>query len=704
MHEANTTTMTSINIGELPSVPHILLKLVDTCHDVDASFEELAQEIRQDSGLCAKIISVSNTPVYAQWNGIKDFNRLVVILGLEPIKSISITAIVQQFFSQFDQKLGQCMGLLWNESLTCAHTAKALAVITGYPSPDEAYLTGLLHNIGKLAILKLKPDDYSSHLLEGHHQSQDSIRFERDLVGATSIEIGAHMMSQSVTDSFVSDALYFQAIDAEQIVDSGHLIKLINLSARLTCDGFNSDEVAESANQLFGLNQDVLDDIASPVRESVEKTAIAYGIKLSKTSPVNIDNQEIRLELAKRVKGFALLHGASKETENGKNGVIPWEDISRNLKILFGFDSMVVFQPIANGELLRTAATFNAGPINEPLTIPLRSNQSTICKAARDRHPLFEGTETEKTQLSVLDHQLRRLLAAEALVAIPVASHDTLFGVIAAGVKTQQLGQLRQSSDFIQQYTHEAAIRIQQRSEMDASHQLELEESHLQHTAETRELIHEANNPLGVMKNYLYVLSAKLEDNDEVSQQLDTLKSEIDRVGTIISRMRDVGKNSSSSTEESSSVNINQVIRRLMSVYSSSIFITHNITEGLDLDDSLDPIELKKSGLKQILTNLIKNAVEAMPSGGIFKITTKNDININGNNYIEVQIVDSGTGIQKHILDNIFSPVQSTKGSGHSGLGLSIVKNLITEMDGTISVQNNKDRGATFILHFPKRV
>jgi len=703
MHEANTTTMTSINIGELPSVPHILLKLIDTCHDVDASFDELAQDIRQDSALCAKIISASNTPAYAQWNGIKDFNRLVVILGLEPIKSISITAIVQQFFSQFDQKLGQCMGLLWNESLTCAHTAKSLAAITGYASPDEAYLTGLLHNIGKLALLKLKPDEYSSHLL-GDLKSQDSISFERDLTGTTSTEIGAHMMSQSIADSFVSDALYFQAIDAEQIVDSGHLIKLINLSARLTRDGFNSDKTAESANQLFGLNQDVLDDMASSVQESVESTALAYGIKLSKTSPANLDSQEIRLELAKRVKGFALLHGASKETGDGKNGVTPWEDISRNLKILFGLDSMIVFQPIANGELLRTAATFNASQITEPLTIPLQSNQSTICRAARDGHPLFEGTEKEKPQVSVLDHQLRRLLAAEALVAIPVASRDTLFGVIAAGVKSQQLSQLRQSSDFIQQYTDAAAIRIQQRSEMDASHQLELEESNFQHAAETRELIHEANNPLGVIKNYLYVLSAKLEDNDEVSQQLDTVKSEIDRVGAIISRMRDAGRNTSNSTEESSSVNINQVIRNLMSVYSSSIFITHNITEEFDLDDSLDLIELKKSSFKQILTNLIKNAIEAMPSGGKFKIITKNDININGCNYIEVQIIDSGTGIPKHILDNIFSPVQSTKGSGHSGLGLSIVKNLVTEMGGTISVQNNKRSGTTFILHLPKKI
>ncbi len=702
MRDANISSTALINIGELPSVPQVLLKLIDSCHDVDASFSELAQAIRQDAALCAKIISVANTPAYAQWNGIKDFNRLVVVLGLEPIKSISITAIVQQFFSQFDSKLGQCMGLLWGESLTCAHTAKVLAHITGYPSEDEAYLTGLLHNIGKLAILKQKPDDYTTYLLNDYDQQNPS-QFERDLVGASSAEIGARILAESTHDSFVSDAIHFQTIDAEQILDSSHLIKLINLAYKLTMDGFHTDEVAEIANQLFGLNQGVLDDMAASVGNSVRSTAAAYGIELSKKSPPNLDNQESRLELAKRVKGFALLHGVARESVATESATTPWEEVARNLKILFGLDSAVVFEPNSDTSLLRTTATFNAGLIPEPLTVPAHSSQSIISKAAKSGTPIFDSMDTDESKVSVLDHQLKRLLGADALVAIPLTTNDAFYGVIATGIKSDQLDHLMQSSEMMLQYVQAAARNMHQFSQAKEQRETEIEALQLQRTADTRELIHEANNPIGVIKNYLHVLSAKLEDNDEISQQLDTVKAEIDRVGSIIARMRDVGQTKESSTETVSPININQVIRSLISIYSSSIFITHNITENLVLDNSIESIDLKKSSLKQILTNLIKNAIEAMPEGGTIGITTHDNIIINGNPHIEIRIVDSGTGIPNHMLKDVFTPVKSTKGPTHSGLGLSIVMNLISEMNGTISVQNNKNCGTEFVLHLPKR-
>jgi len=699
MHNARSGTVATIDIGELPSVPHVLLKLIDTCHDVDATFDELTQIIRQDTALCAKIITVANTPTYAQWNGIEDFNRLVIILGLEPIKAISITAVVQQFFSQFDQNLGECMGVLWSESLTCAHTAKKLAALTGYPSIDEAYLTGLLHNLGKLAILKLQPKRYADQIL-GTMSHQDQSKLEIGLAGAESAAIGARLLEETTKDSFIGDAIYFQNADPERILDSSHLIKLINLSQKLTHHGFHADEAAEAAFKLFGLNQAVLDDISAPITDAVRDTAQTYGIELGQKKPVNLDNQDIRIQLAKRVKGFALLHGTAKATSDDEHKTTAWEDIARNLKILFRLNHLVIFTPSSDGSLLQSMAIFNAARAPEPLTIPIQSDQSSITIAAKKCRPQLDLELGEHVQASVLDHQLRRLLSSEALIAIPLYSKNTLHGVIAAGFSLDQKDFLKQSLDLIAQYSFAAAKTIHTIPKESNQDEPDLEAENSRQISQTRRLAHEANNPIGVIKNYLHVLSIKLGDESEVTEHLDTLTSEIDRVADIIARMRDVydPQGESQSPTTNSTCDVNQVIQRLISLYSSSLFVTHNITSRMNLDDSIGDIDIKQSSLQQVLTNLIKNATEAMPTGGCIEITTQNQPKLNA---IELKISDNGPGIPSSIMEKIFSPVQSTKGASHSGLGLSIVNNLVQDMGGKIKAQNLNEGGSEFILHLP---
>lgn len=703
MGNANSNTSSSINIGELPSVPHVLLKLIDTCHDVDASFGELADIIRQDQALCAKIISVANTPAYAQWNGIKDFDRLIVILGLEPIKAISITAVVQQFFSQFDQNMGQCMSVLWRESLTCAHAAKRLAELTGYPSTDEAYLTGLLHNLGKLGILKLKTELYSEHILNQTGEPE-LLQIENDLVGIDNASVGSQMLGEFTQNSFVGDAIFFQNADAEQLIHSNHLIKLINVAKTVTQSGFHADRTAESAHQLLGINQPLLDDIASSVQDSVKETAKTYGIELDPQHPTHLDDEHIRIEMAKRVRGFALLHGATSTADAIKSNTDPWEDISRNLKILFRLDRLIIFLPTKEDTLLTSSATYNASSLPEPLSTPIASEQSTITLAAQKGRTLFDLEQETSIQASVLDHQIRRILNADALAAIPLMLDNQLLAVIAAGFDYSQQDFLQQSSNLITQYSYAAAKTVHPSSSVGKSTEQIIPQPSPVVAAETRELAHEANNPIGVIKNYLHVLSIKLEDDTEVTQHIETLKGEIDRVADIIGRMRDVGSNYSEQKSQATKSSPNKIIQRLVALYENSTFITHQIKCQLDLDSAVDELAVDQSSLQQILTNLMKNAAEAMPSGGNITISTRLKNSTKNSSHIEIRVADSGPGVPEDIIQSNFSPVESTKDASHSGLGLSIVKNLLSEMNGQISVQNIREGGAEFVMLLPFNV
>jgi len=100
----------------------------------------------------------------------------------------------------------------------------------------------------------------------------------------------------------------------------------------------------------------------------------------------------------------------------------------------------------------------------------------------------------------------------------------------------------------------------------------------------------------------------------------------------------------------------------------------------------------------------MKNAAEAMIDGGTLTIETHDLINMNGQQYVELIISDSGPGISEEVLANLFTPVSTTKGENHSGLGLSICKNIIDKLEGMISCQKQENSGAKFILLLPRKI
>ena len=148
---------------------------------------------------------------------------------------------------------------------------------------------------------------------------------------------------------------------------------------------------------------------------------------------------------------------------------------------------------------------------------------------------------------------------------------------------------------------------------------------------------------------------------------------------------------------------MNALIQDLLSIFRVSLFSTRAIQDELNLDDSVPLLLSNRNSLKQILTNLIKNAAEAMPEGGSIRIGTCGKVNVNGKVFIELIVADNGPGMPGHVIQGLFSPVASTKGKEHSGLGLTIVKKLVTDLGGTISCSSIQNKGTEFRILLPQK-
>ncbi|MFC1554515.1 PAS domain S-box protein [candidate division KSB1 bacterium] len=157
-------------------------------------------------------------------------------------------------------------------------------------------------------------------------------------------------------------------------------------------------------------------------------------------------------------------------------------------------------------------------------------------------------------------------------------------------------------------------------------------------------------------------------------------------------------------------MDINKLIEKTVNV-SEKIF-EKKVEVVYDLDNKLHPVKADTGQMDQVLTNLIINAVDAMPGGGKIEFITQNVVlddsfsdqfsEFHPGNYIKISVTDSGIGIPKEISDKIFEPFYTTKGKGKgTGLGLATVYGIVKNHNGQIQVSSKPGKGTTFTIYLP---
>ncbi len=202
---------------------------------------------------------------------------------------------------------------------------------------------------------------------------------------------------------------------------------------------------------------------------------------------------------------------------------------------------------------------------------------------------------------------------------------------------------------------------------------------------------HELRNPLGVMSNAVYYLQTVLFDADEsVREYLDLIQNEIDDSERIVSDLLDSVRTKTPQPED---VDVARLIEQVL----SKLTIPSTVTVKLKIPATLPSLHVDALQIHQVLRNLISNAMEAMPDGGVLEISAAG--NREGGT-LALSIHDSGTGMTPEQLKNLFQPLFTTKARG-IGLGLMVVKNLTQGNGGTVAVESEVGRGTTFTVTLP---
>ena len=171
-------------VGELPTLPHVVQKLASMIGRPNISAEEIGALIEKDQVLSAKVLRLANSPFYGFPSRIASVAHAVVVLGLSVVKGLTLCA------TAFDMMKNAGMNDLWRHSLGVAMTAHILGAKAGMKNPEEVFVGGLLHDIGKVVLYVKWPDVGQQITLATKDSSRSLMDTERELFDVTHADVG----------------------------------------------------------------------------------------------------------------------------------------------------------------------------------------------------------------------------------------------------------------------------------------------------------------------------------------------------------------------------------------------------------------------------------------------------------------------------------------------------------------------------------
>src|SRR5262245_25470355 len=266
---------------------------------------------------------------------------------------------------------------------------------------------------------------------------------------------------------------------------------------------------------------------------------------------------------------------------------------------------------------------------------------------------------------------------------------------------------LETEQDILRERVREATIELEKRNQQLQETNLELwrtnrrmnELGRLAAAGQTAaHFAHEVGTPLNLISGHVQLLKSDLDrDPRDAESRIRTISAQIERIERIVRRMLDKTRFET----ELAPLDLNSVLRKLCDAMSPALD-KRNIRLVETFADNLPLMAGSSDRLQQLFLNLINNSLDAMPEGGEIQIHTGLEGKPAKAQRIHVDFIDTGMGMTPEVMSHIFDPLYTTKDRGHgTGLGLVIVKQVVSELGGTVTVESELGEGTRFRISFP---
>lgn len=556
-------------------------------------------------------------------------------------------------------------------ALILAECARHIAIETHYPYPDEAYLGGLFHafttdlaaTAGSLTTFPNPGRPIASHL---------------------------RLLSPALVD-----CLSIGAVTDEQCRTAHPLLRILHCARMLVRHDWADAALRLAA--LTGLSTEALASLRSDTRY--------LAGALPDVGP------DDRIDISEQHTG-ALAHPGAP------TGPAPFRDAALSGLVRLVFDG-VEEQSIARRYKLACRLlsgmpppllliceaddTIRALPLGidaaterfiDELELRLEDEASVISLAARTGRPSSWAFDALAVSRSLVDLQIGRRLGPEGFDCIPLKSEPER----SIAVRNRCTGLKPACGESLLGTLCGAALNAwlkdrRQRAASDATVS-SIEQRFRQHA---RKLAHEANNPLTVIRSYLEVMSQRHRDAAGLDAEVAVIDAEIDRLAGLV---RALG-NPPEPGPEPTYCALAGLLNELRALYAPTLFDRRGIQFELRVAHGLPDVAMPASKLKQVIINLFRNASEALQPGGRFSVVVPGQLIANGVTCIEIRVIDNGPGLPRELLTNLFAPHSTSKGGDHQGLGLALVREILSESGAYVLCRSQPGTGTSFQILVP---
>jgi len=262
-------------LGELPAMPHVASQVIQIVSDPDASARDLQNIIEKDQALTSQILKISNSAMFGLMREVKTLTHAIMILGFSTIRSVVIASSSKHLYR--GGKTGFKEQLLWLHSVSTALISRHIALKYSKMNAEEAFIGGLMHDVGKTILNKKCPNEYTEVIQEAYNGELPFIEAEKKYLSFDHTEVGSLLirkwnLSESLEEAVKWHHQPMRATDANKT-----LTALIGLANQLAVDlefGIEKGEKVlhqfDETLQLFGISEEEYQALKQDVEEKLQ--------------------------------------------------------------------------------------------------------------------------------------------------------------------------------------------------------------------------------------------------------------------------------------------------------------------------------------------------------------------------------------------------------------------------------------------------
>ncbi len=722
-------------VESLPTLPVVATKLFQTVTAEDVSIKEIVELIEADQSLTAKILSLTRKAYLGLGSNIDTVEKAVLMLGFEAVRNAVLSIQVFEAFAGSEGEKEQLLYFdrkeLWKHSLAVACAGQLIAEFLGPRckyEPNEVFVCGLLHDIGKVAFDAILPKSFARIVQIAESNRISIADVERRILGIDHSIAGKKLAEHWKLPTKIVNVVWLHHhrgdtipddIEHKDLIEVIYIADIIAREQRIGFSGnFILNENSEELCKRIGIDKNQYDEILLRLREHIGQKASLLG--LDEVTSERLYQQALRdanKELGKLNEELTFIR---KEFDITTRYVQAIEKMNQKLAgevsltnvlsevaeiVRFAFDvpSLVLFVQSKKGKYIESVIT--------------GEKETKLFELLREEH-LEEIAELFVKPAPYLADMLKVYmpkLGPFPPKMIPLMVDREMIGGIIVAVNPKSLLRLSSEKKQVSLLVQMCKVILVQGLILEEKNQF-IEElvginQRMQELegklAEAKSIItieelsagaaHELNNPLAVISGRAQLLLSKTED-EEVRESLELIIKQCNKVSEIVSLLMEFAKPIVAEREK---IELKSFIEEIVSRFVE----LHQLNPAQIITDifaEADTVYCDKVQLESVIMEVLKNAREAIDNKEQLKIEISTVNDVEEVNTI-IRIKDNGPGMSYDTLRRAINPFFSEKKAGRKrGLGLSLAYRYVQANGGELWIDSLPGKGTTVLIKLPK--